>query len=154
MDSLVMQHPSRPGFYGCVLDTDVRAAVRDIADLMIPGSGSLPPAGEIVAQFVEQRVSPDESAQLSGVVRALGRINVESLRELEANHPDDFAVLRFWTYQGYYGSPIVAGLMQLGGSAYHGAPQPLGYALDREAPTPSESRGTFIPTNEVKRVRF
>jgi len=149
-----MQHPSRPGYYRCVLDADVRTAIRDIADLMIPGNGSLPPAGEIVAQFTEKRVSPDEATLLSRVVRGLGSIDTDSLRALEAGFPEDFSVLRFWTYQGYYGSPIVAGLMQLGGSEYHGAPQPLGYALDRDAPTPSETRGTFIPTSEVKRVQF
>nr|MCW2727352.1 hypothetical protein [Aeromicrobium sp.] len=153
MTDITMRHPSRPGFYNCGLPAAVRSSLAEAGDVLIPRSDTMPPAGDIAALFVSERVSPAEAAELEGILGALTEVSVATLTDLELNRPERFAVLRTWVYQAYYGSPVVTGLMQLQGSAYHGAPQPFGYELHEDAPVPTEPRGTFIPTEEVVRVR-
>jgi len=42
--------------------------------------------------------------------------------------------------------------MQDRGYDYHGAPQPLGYALPGTTAVPASPRGSYIPTSEVTRA--
>jgi hypothetical protein len=60
--------------------------------------------------------------------------------------------LRNWVYYGYYTSGSVSDALRLLGSDYHGAPQPFGYRMDRDAPLPRTPRGSYQQTDEVRNV--
>jgi hypothetical protein len=136
------------------LDPETRRTLHDVARIMIPAWEDLPDAGAITVDFVSRRAEPADAEFLGAVTTALRAPSAATVRDFETRRPADFAVLRWWVYSAYYSSPVVIGLMQLAGSRYHGAPQPLGYRIDDEAPVPATPRGAYQRTEEVTRVRF
>lgn len=152
-----LQPSWRPGFYGLRLSDDAAEVLGVVADLMIPGGKAYPAASEArVVEFVEAHLNlseQDHLEKLLGDVDAGNREEVENwLRELERSGPDSFAFLRLYVYCGYYSSFRVLAALQERGYDYHGAPQPYGYEIEADPPVPSEPRGSYIPTGEVKNV--
>lgn len=136
------------------LDETTAATLRDIGRIMIPAWEEFPDAGAITVDFVSRRAEPSDAEFLRNVTAGLRAPEPSSLRAFEREHPADFAVLRWWVYSAYYSSPVVIGLMQLAGSRYHGAPQPLGYRIETDAPVPATPRGSYQRTEEVTRVQL
>jgi hypothetical protein len=150
-------HPSRPGFYGLILSEELRKALTVIATALLPGDGTYPSAAEAhVVRFIEQRASERDIEFLRQVIE--GReldspeAGVSAVAELEREDPIAFAALRELVYHGYYASARVLATMTDRGYAYHGAPQPLGYAIVEEMAVPSTPRGSYIPTEGVARA--
>jgi hypothetical protein len=136
------------------LDPTTATVLRDVARIMIPAWEEFPDAGAITVDFVSRRAEPPDVTFLAEALAGLRAPDPSRLRDFECSRPADFAVLRWWVYSAYYSSPVVIGLMQLAGSRYHGAPQPLGYRIDVDAPVPATPRGTYQRTEEVTRVRL
>lgn len=151
-----MEHRSHPGFYDAPLSPDGARRLARVADVMIPAVVGFPPAGETVVPFVSEWIDPAERDLLE---RAMERIDDGGDAEIaswvsgvEQCDPETFVLLRNWVYFGYYSLGIVAAALKLAGSRYHGAPQPFGYRLDQDAPVPSTSRGSYLTTDEIRRV--
>lgn len=143
-----------PGYWGVTLPPSTSSALNAIAAVMIPGQDPYPPAGEVgVAAFIESRCDAEEAALLTELADefAAGGGDADALKALESSRPNDFALLRFYVYSGYYCAPAVLGVVA-DRSDYHGSPQPLGYVIDAEVPVPTVHRGTFVPTEEVRSV--
>lgn len=152
-----MPHPSRPGYYGLELDAAAGEALHRVADVMIPEGDGYPAAGEFAVPFTSSRVSPEELEIIEPVLESLGREDSaagleRSLRELESAKPDAFGLIMAFVYFSYYTAPAVHRAMRERGSDYHGAPQPLGYEIERDPPVPMTPRGSYVPTEEVRRV--
>jgi hypothetical protein len=150
-------HPSRPGYYRITFSEHLRDSLSMLASGLIPGGTGYPSGGDAqVATFIEDRASEPDRQLLETIV---GRCDVTSpesaaatLAELESTDPSLFAWLREFVYHGYYASRRVLAAMADRGYAYHGAPQPLGYAIDVEPVVPTVRRGSYIPTAEVTRA--
>ena len=143
-----------PGYWGAAIPKATSSALDAIAAVMIPGRDPYPPGGEVgVAAFIESRCDPDEAALLTELADefAAGGNDVDALNAIESARPEDFALLRFYVYSGYYCSPDVL-VVVAARSDYHPSPQPMGYAIDAEVPVPTVHRGTFVPTEEVRNV--
>jgi hypothetical protein len=156
VSSQQMEHSSHPGFYDAPLSLDAAAKMERIADVMVPAADGFPAAGPIVAAFVSDRIDPIERDLLQAAFAEIDATDDESLTawisQLELDAPETFVMLRSWVYYGYYSSGAVATALQLSGSRYHGAPQPFGYRIDEDAPVPSTPRGSYLTTEEVRRV--
>lgn len=154
---LEFPHPSRTGYYDQTLLPATRAAVAALVSALIPGNDIYPSAAAArVPQYIEAHVSPEEVELLENLVDGLGELDseaaVELLEEWEAGRPDVFSWLRELAYHAYYGAPLVIAAMVERGYGYHGAPQPLGYRITETMQVPSQRRGSFVPTSEVRRV--
>lgn len=151
-----LEHPSYPGYYGISLSGAVRTRMRAVAETMIPDAEGFPPSAGIVERFVSEHIAPDERDRLEALLTDLDEAPGEGLatqlRELEERDPELFGLLRSFVYHGYYTSKAFAASLMAQGSDYHGAPQPYGYRIDEEQPVPRDRRGSFIPTEEVRRV--
>jgi hypothetical protein len=143
-----------PGYWNVTLRSATLDGLDAIAGLMIPGRPPYPPADEMgISAFIESRCDPDEAvllAELTDEFVANGG-NAEALAELESTRGTDFALLRFYVYSGYYCAPAVLAVVTTH-SDYHASPQPWGYKLDEEVPSPTSQRGAFVPTEEVRNV--
>ncbi len=153
-----LQPSWRPGFHGLSLSEDTAKALGVVADLMIPGGEGYPAASEAqVVGFVEAHLNPSEQDRLEKLLGDLNSGNREEvgnwLRELEASSSGgSFAFLRWYVYCAYYSSPSVLAALRDRGYDYHGSPQPYGYKIEADPPVPTEVRGSYIPTEEVKNV--
>ena len=150
-------HQSRPGYYGITFTTTQREILAHLSDAMIPAGDNYPSASEAqVVQFVEERSSVDDVARLSTIEASLSgtaRSDMGAvLRNLEEAEPETFIWLRQFIYHGYYSSHRVIAAMVDHGYDYHGAPQPLGYAITKEPRIPATHHGSFISTAEVTHV--
>jgi hypothetical protein len=154
MAELEMHHPSRPGYHRAPLAADAEARMALVAETMIPPAEGWPAAGEQVSRFVSGRISAAEREGLEPVLAELAEESVaeEWLRRLEVERPERFAELRAWVYYGYYGSGSVIDVLDAR-YGYHGAPQPLGYRIEREPRLPAVPRGSYRRTEEVADVR-
>jgi hypothetical protein len=150
---LEMEHPSRPGYHGAPLSAEGGAAMALVAETMIPSAEGWPASGELVSHFVSGRISAAEREGLEPLLAELaGEADPEDwLRRVEEERPERFAELRAWVYYGYYGSGSVIDVLDAR-YGYHGAPQPLGYRIDREPRLPAKPRGSYRRTEEVVRV--
>jgi hypothetical protein len=151
-----MEHPSYPGPHAAPMSEETLERLGRIADVMIPPETGFPDAAHLVTRFVSERVDP---LQRDTLERILGGIEqgspdaiTTSLQRLEAEDPVSFVELRNWVYYGYYTSGSVVDALREAGSDYHGAPQPFGYRIEREAPVPASPRGSYQRTEEVRRV--
>jgi hypothetical protein len=82
-----------------------------------------------------------------------GRIAV--VERLERERPDLFKLLRTATYLSYYESPAVIPAIQALGQPYRAMPGLEGYPqppFERERDRPRHNRGSYIPTDAVRRV--
>lgn len=150
-------HPSRPGHYTTAFDAEQQRYVATIASALVPGNDEYPEGGDAqVDLFVADRASDQDTRLLASIASrwpaATVAEAVRSLTAMESEDPASFLYLRELVYHGYYSSRRVLAAMVDRGYRYHGAPQPLGYPSTEELLTPSEQRGSFIPTDEVTRV--
>lgn len=149
-------HPSRPGFYAVTFTDALRTALSNVVDALIPGDDTLPSASQAqVVRFIEERASPADRDRLQALLppdRGDGTVQA-ALEDLQARHSEEFGWLRDLTYHGYYASRRVLAALSEAGHEYHGAPQPLGYAVTEPMLMPTAARGRFIPTAEVTRVQ-
>jgi hypothetical protein len=153
-----MEHTSYPGYYDSPLSPEGRERMAKVAEVLIPPAEGHPPSGEIVATFVCERANPTERDAIEALLGAFEDLSeaglTRSLQQLEQADPTQFALLRNFAYAAYYSSRAVVAALQAGGSDYHGAPQPFGYRIDEEAPVPTTPRGSYVPTEEVRRVEL
>jgi hypothetical protein len=151
-----MEHPSYPGYYAAELSEETRGRLGRVADVMIPPEAGFPDAAPLVVRFVSERIDPAERDTLERLLETLDGTSADAvtawLSHLVTEAPEDFAGLRNWVYYGYYTSGSVADALREAGSDYHGAPQPFGYRIERDAPVPRTPRGTYQRTEEVRRV--
>lgn len=146
-----------PGFHGVTIPEGTARALGAVADVMIPGNQDYPSASAAgVGEFIATHVSGADLEQLEALLATLDASDLGSeaverwLAELEGE--DAFVLLRWYVYAGYYASPLVTHAMNLRGIDYHGPPQPLGYRIEVEPPRPEHDRGSYTPTEEVRRV--
>jgi len=153
-----LEHPSYPGYYGISLSDAAAARLRLVAQTMIPDADGYPASAGIVVDFVSDHIAPDERDRLEALLARLdgsaGERLTAQLHELEDSDPETFGLLRSFVYHGYYTSKAFAASAMAHGSDYHGAPQPYGYRIDEAPPVPGDKRGSYIPTEEVRRVRL
>jgi hypothetical protein len=156
MSQIEIQHPSYPGFHAAPLSDSAVARLRRVARVMIPDSEGFPDAGPLVSRFVTERVDQADRDLLEGLLATMQDDSSSAvtlwLERLEAEDPANFTALRNWVYYGYYTSGSVTDALRLAGSDYHGAPQPFGYRMDRDAPLPRTPRGSYQKTAEVRNV--
>jgi hypothetical protein len=151
-----MEHPSYPGHHAAPMSREMLQRLGQIADVMIPPETGFPNAAHLVTRFVSERVDPTERDTLErilgGVEQGSPAAITTALQRLETEDPVSFLELRNWVYYGYYTSGSVVDALREAGSDYHGAPQPFGYRIEREAPVPAHPRGSYQRTEEVRRV--
>ena len=151
-----MEHSSYPGFHDAPLSEDGARKLARVADVMVPPADGFPQAGPLVAHFVSERIDPVERDVLEHAMQRLDDLGDEAVASwvsgLESDEAETFVVLRNWVYYGYYSSSAVASALRLSGSRYHGAPQPFGYQIAEDAPVPATPRGSYLPTEEIRRV--
>lgn len=156
MSRLEMQHHSYPGYHAAALSPDALGRLSRVAEVMIPASAGFPDAGALVPRFVGERVDPAGRDMLEELLAGIDDTSAAGvtdwLQRLEGGDATSFATLRHWVYHGYYASGSVADALRQAGSDYHGAPQPFGYRIDREAPVPQTPRGSYQETEEVRSV--
>jgi hypothetical protein len=151
-----MVRSSAPGT-GADFPAELRSPLDDVGQVLIPGGQGYPSGGETsVSRFIAARVSAEDIAFLERLIPGLPTGDDEQLAEalsaLEAEDPVSFARLRALIYHAYYSSPRLLAALADRGYGYHGAPQPLGYALDQDPPLPAHTRGDYVRTQEVRRV--
>lgn len=159
---------------GWSLSNDERATLGQALDALLPPSGSFPAPSQtgMIDAFILKRVpESDPEGQLYPALdaSALRRLLAElqgaenmmiALADLERLEPFAFTALWRLAVYGYYAQPeTIAAIQRDLAPAYHGAPLPLGYAhamanWDVHDPLqmPHAPRGSFIPTDQVKRV--
>ncbi len=151
-----MEHPSYPGYHAAPLSEEMLRRLGRIAEVMIPPEEGFPDAAPLVTRFVSERVDPTERDALERILGTIDQASPDAvttaLNRLQSEDPTRFVVLRNWVYYGYYTSGSVADALREAGSDYHGAPQPFGYRIEREAPVPQTPRGSYQRTEEIRRV--
>ena len=144
------------------------AELAALVDVLVPGDDAFPPASQVGAQAkLADRLTlmrgegavhslVDALAAAGGPLAPLdadGRTAV--LAGVERERPEDFLLVRNIVYLSYYESPAVHEAIRAMGFTYHAAPLPMGYDVGRFDPAtdmPRHGRGTFVPTDQVRRV--
>jgi hypothetical protein len=151
-----MEHPSYPGQHAAPMSEEMLERLGRVADVMIPPEKGFPDAAPLVTRFVSERVDPTERDTLERILGSIERASpaaiTTALQRLETEDPVSLVELRNWIYYGYYTSGSVVDALRAAGSDYHGAPQPFGYRIEREAPAPKNPHGSYQRTEEVRRV--
>jgi hypothetical protein len=152
-------HTSRAGYHGLILSPQLSVYLELVATALIPGTADYPDAGEAqVVTFIQDRAGPDDLEQLEQLRRQWevsdGDEAQAVLERMEAADPMAFAYLMQLVYHAYYSSRRVLAAMADRGYGYHGAPQPLGYAISETMARPSRPRGTYVATEAVRRVKL
>jgi hypothetical protein len=118
------------------------------------------PASSSVNRFPyaqEKQFTAAVDALAEDILAADSAARVEQLKRLEKDDPDLFGQLRALTYAGYYSRPAVQVALRAlpAGRDYHGAPLPLGYALNTADWDELSPRGVggYTPTANVVRIR-
>ncbi|CUR58787.1 hypothetical protein NOCA2540044 [metagenome] len=150
-------HTSRPGFHGLTLSPELSAYLAQLATALIPGDETYPSADEAqVVTFIQDRAAPDDLATLERLRREWNLADApevgSTLTELETGDPALFAYVTELVYHAYYSSRRVLAAMADRGYGYHGAPQPLGYAITETMAVPRRPRGSYVATEDVRRV--
>ncbi len=161
------------------LTVDERATLEGALDALLPPAGSFPAPSEtrMIDDFILRRIpaaetrgplpypridSNDLKATLQDLARLAGDFGdiTRALERLEQERPQVFAALWRLAVYGYYSRrETIAAIRRELASAYHGAPQPLGYAFalepwdpDDPLQMPAHPRGSYIRTEDVQRV--
>ncbi len=156
------------------LSDDERRTLEQVLDALLPASGSFPPPSQtdLIDQFIMARVPASDERQAlypgldaprlkSLLARLAHAQNVtDALAHLEREQPGMFQSIWRLAVYGYYSrAETIAAIQRDLAPAYHGAPLPLGYSAamapwDGGDPLqmPRSPRGSFIPTDQVKRV--
>jgi hypothetical protein len=159
---------------GWSLSDDERHTLERALDALLPPSGSFPRPSQtdMIDTFIMQRVPESDpegrlypSLDAEALCRLLAGLQgaedmTAALADLERTQPLAFTALWRLAVYGYYAQPeTIAAIQHDLAPAYHGAPLPLGYVhamapWDANDPLqmPREPRGSFIPTDQVKRV--
>ena len=156
------------------LTTDERRTLEGALDALLPPAGSFPApsATGMIDGFIIPRLRPAGSLpvpypgltaeDLKAILLRLdgsGEITT-ALELLETEYPIAFKGLWALAVYGYYSRPeVIDAIQQDHAPAYHGAPLPLGYehAIEPWNPddplqNPPRPRGSFIPTDQVRRL--
>ena len=146
------------------------ALMAAICDTLLPGEGNYPSASltgthGIVASRLRERYgssifeSLDRDLTVDGVhFPALPEsMQIDALRQLEAEKTDFFGYLLMAAYLAYYATPPVIEAIRLDGHIYNDAPQPLGYELTPFSFTPGvdvpmDPKGSFKWTFQMERL--
>ncbi|MFO1037597.1 MAG: hypothetical protein U1E45_12175 [Geminicoccaceae bacterium] len=147
---------------------DLATLLRDLVDVLIPGGGVWPAAstvgvqGVLAVRLMEIRgeSGPDElEAAIVACGGPLGGLDatqrVEVVRKFEATDPAFFTLVRNASYLAYYENPAVVRAVRTLGQPYQAMPGFKGYpipAFDMEKDRPQHGRGSYIPTDQVKRL--
>ncbi|MGA7670626.1 MAG: hypothetical protein WBW04_09400 [Nitrolancea sp.] len=156
------------------LSVEERSTLERVLDALLPPTGSfpLPSQTNMIDEFILKRIPEvDERGSLypgldsSRLKALLGELAgdpdmTESLSMLQNENPTQFqAVLSLAVYGYYSRAETITAIQRDLAPAYHGAPLPLGYAgamapWDANDPLqmPRSPRGSYVPTNQVKRV--
>jgi hypothetical protein len=160
---------------GWTLSKTERVTLERALDALLPPSGSFPAPSQtaMIDAFILKRVPESDpegrhypaldAPALRGLLAGLHGAEdmTAALVDLERSEPLSFIALWRLAVYGYYAQPeTIAAIQRDLAPAYHGAPLPLGYA-DVIAPwdaadplqMPREPRGSFIPTDAVRRVK-
>ena len=151
--------------------TEAKALAAELAalvDVLVPGDDAFPPASEVgvQAKLADRLIVMRGEGAVQALALALaaaggplarldddGRRSV--LTRVERERPEDFLLVRNIVYLSYYESPAVHEAIRAMGYTYHAAPLPVGYEVGRFDPatdTPRHGRGSFVRTEEVRRV--
>ena len=146
----------QPGFHGVAMSEPSLAALRRLADTLIPGDRHYPAASVAeVAEFISTHINAADLAVLEneflGDRRASDGSETEQLIS-EGVGREAFNLLRSYVYLAYYSSSVVTEAMNRRGIDYHGAPQPAGYEIDLIPPQPTHDRGSYIATDTAERI--
>src|SRR4051812_35260601 len=153
------------------------AGLDALADTLIPGGDGFPAPSRVdVVSFVQRYVTPAgqdarwypflTEEDVKRHLDALGPLLVEGdeaarvrlVETLERDEPEFFARIRDLVYQAYYSRPeVIRAINQQlpAGRDYRITPQPFGYSsstIDWDDELLSRVKGTYIPTDEVRRV--
>jgi hypothetical protein len=151
-----------------------RGTLAAALDALLPPEGSFPAPSQtgMIDDFILRQVPAPgtvmalypglDGDNLRALVARLaaGGAMTEALASLERDQPEEFLALWRLAVYGYYSRPeTIAAIGRDHFAPYHGAPLPLGYAhaiapWDPDDPLqrPQHSRGTYIPTEAVRRV--
>ena len=144
------------------------AELAALVDVLVPGDGAFPCASEIgvQAKLADRLIVMRGEGAVHALAQALAaaggpldRLDNDGRRavltRIERERPDDFLLVRNVVYLSYYESPAVHEAIRAMGFTYHAAPLPVGYEVGRFDPatdTPRHGRGSFVRTEEVRRV--
>jgi hypothetical protein len=144
------------------------AELAALVDVLVPGDGAFPCASEVgvQAKLADRLTLMQGDGAVHALIEALAaaggplaRLDGDGRRavltRIERERPDDFLLIRNIVYLSYYESPAVHEAIRAMGFTYHAAPLPIGYDVGRFNPatdTPRHRRGTFVRTDEVRRV--
>ena len=144
------------------------AELAALVDVLVPGDGAFPCASEVGVQakladrWTQMRGEGAVHAIIDALAAAggpLARLDGDGrtavLARVERERPDDFLLIRNIVYLSYYESPAVHEAIRAMGFTYHASPLPIGYEVgrfDAANDTPRHGRGTFVRTDEVRRV--
>lgn len=154
-----------------------RETLASALDALLPPAGTFPAPSQtgVIERFFLGRVPAAgvehvpypwlDANMLKSTLSALAadadtRTMTEALEWLQIERPNDFTALWRLAVYGYYSEPeTIAAIARDLAPGYHGAPQPLGYdhVVTPWDPTdplqmPRNPRGSYVPTNEVRRV--
>jgi hypothetical protein len=161
---------------GWTLDAAEREVLAAALDALLPPAGSFPPPSrtDLIDAFIVRRVPPAGVSPVpypgldaDGLRAILTRLAppgemTAKLAAFERDEPRAFLALWRLAVYGYYSRrETIAAIGHDLAPAYHGAPQPLGYAhaiapWDPDDPLqrPRHGRGAFSPTAAVRRVEL
>ena len=153
-----------------------RATLGAALDALLPPDGSFPYPSQtrMIDDFILRRVPAPGTGRVpypgldgDGLKAIIARLAEASdmtaaLAAMEQEVPVDFRALWQLAVYGYYSRPeTIAAIGRDHTPAYHGAPLPLGYAhaiepWDPADPlqNPQHRRGSYLPTEAVRRVEF
>ena len=145
-----------------------RSELAALVDVLVPGDGAFPCASEVgvQAKLADRLILMRGEGAVHALIEALaaadgplhrladdGRAAV--LTRLEREQPEAFLLIRNIVYLSYYESPAVHEAIRAMGFTYHAIPLPVGYEVGRFDPatdSPRHGRGSFVRTEEVRRV--
>ena len=149
---------------------EIAATLRELVDMLLPGDERFPAASDagthgVVADRLVAQMGEAALDNLAKTIKACGgplaplstAERQDVVRRLEADHPEQFEMLRMIAYLAYYESPVVVRAIRSLGHVYNDAPQPAGYAMapfDESDPrqVPQHRRGSYVRTEDVTRL--
>lgn len=140
------------------------AELAALADTLLPGDGTFPPAS--AAGTVGKLARRLDATVLSALAEALAECGGplapleaaarrEVVERLERGHPRLFETVLRAAFLSYYGSEAVVAAIRKSGLDYHLTPQPEGYVMEpfeEERDRPRHRRGRWLHTGEVQPV--
>ena len=136
-----------------------------LAAVLLPGDGHFPSGSAVgvqaklverVAELAGEKALDQAIANLEGLAAAEpGEARRSIVAGFETAEPALFATIRNVAFLAYYESPFVQEVIRDLGHAYNATPLPKGYGIrrfDRAKDQPRHGRGSYVPTDQVRRV--